>query len=373
LDEESGKVHNDHRAQLLPILMRILYGKFHSAETTHTSSRDTKSNKRSTIIQFLSSCNEFEMNFFFNLIFDCVQVVTADKKLTSTERFELNQNSYESAQIDRIVADICVKLNDRTDGGETLYDLKRVIPFKKLLGVLQSLEIVMKKLARQMENFAHRILQILCFIHKYCFGLNEIIQSGRGRKAAGDQVDDYHVNLLKIIRQKVTLGFKQFFETFDHLSFSQHEYFFAFDSFVWPQALRLPIESATSVSNLLKIFASWSERSIYYPLLVLKVDNFTAVKTTVLSKLTSPSKTAAVSSLSLIEHFANKSVLDTLFQLLDSPKCSHLVINFIIDMIHNLVTYADFKEGGVDDEEAETAGKELPFDVSFIRNEFKDS
>jgi hypothetical protein len=52
--------------------MRILYGKFHSRETTHTSSRDTVSNKRTTIIQFLSSCSENEINKFFELIFNCL-------------------------------------------------------------------------------------------------------------------------------------------------------------------------------------------------------------------------------------------------------------------------------------------------------------
>jgi hypothetical protein len=203
LDEASGKVHNDHRTRLLPILMRILYGKFHSHETTHTSSRDTKSNKRSTIIQFLSSCNEFEMNFFFNLIFDCIQVVNADEALTSSQRFELNQNSYDSDKIDTIVAEMSVKLNDRSrENG--LFNLKRVIPLKKILGVLQSLEIIMKKLARQMENFAHRILQILCFIHKYCFGLNDTIQSAR----KVNPIEEFNVNLLKIIRQQVTLRFK---------------------------------------------------------------------------------------------------------------------------------------------------------------------
>ena len=207
MDENSGKIHNDHRTKLLPILMRILYGKFHSHETTHTSSKDTKSNKRSTIIQFLSSCNEYEMTYFFNLIFDCIHVVTSDVE-SSSDRFELNENWCDLKKRNEILTSIHKKLTDR-DSEQTLFNLKQVVPLKKILGVLQSLEIIMKKLARQMENFAHRILQILCFIHKYCFGLYEIIQNERDGLKNEYQVDDYHVNLLKIIRQKVTLRFKQ--------------------------------------------------------------------------------------------------------------------------------------------------------------------
>ena len=82
LEEKSGKVHADHRQELLPILMRLLYGKFYSNETTHTSSKDTKSNKRATIIQFLSCCNEYELNYFFNLLFDCLTTVLDDSKST---------------------------------------------------------------------------------------------------------------------------------------------------------------------------------------------------------------------------------------------------------------------------------------------------
>ena len=59
--------------------MRILYGKFHSHESTHTSKKDTKSNKRGIIIQFLSSCNENELYYFFDLLFGCIYKVIKDE------------------------------------------------------------------------------------------------------------------------------------------------------------------------------------------------------------------------------------------------------------------------------------------------------
>lgn len=84
LNETNGLVHTDHRQNLLPILMRLLYGKFYSNETTHTSSKETKTNKRSTIIQFLSQCSEKELNYFFNLLFDCLNTVLDDEESKTT-------------------------------------------------------------------------------------------------------------------------------------------------------------------------------------------------------------------------------------------------------------------------------------------------
>lgn len=198
--------------QLLPILMRIIYGKFHSHETTHTSSRDSKTNKRSTIIQFLSACKEYELNYFFNLLFDCVlsefyRLDSDDgQPIESYERFE--RNNCDTAHLERQLTQLQVCLNDasgeRVGSQRFVYNLARVVPLKKMLGILQTLEIVLKKLARQMESYSHRILQMLCFLHKYGIVLHEL-----GSGTSGKLIDDHHLNLLKLIRQQTTLRFRQ--------------------------------------------------------------------------------------------------------------------------------------------------------------------
>lgn len=82
---------------------------------------------------------------------------------------------------------------------------------------------------------------------------------------------------------------------------------------------------------MLKIFNSWSERPKYYPLFVVKFEQ--------------PAK--------------NKVVLDVLFELIDSTKCCEKVINYVLDMIHNLVSFADFKEDDLIE-----SSKVLPFDMT---------
>ncbi len=188
--------------------MRLLYGKFYSNETTHTSSKDTKTNKRATIIQFLSNCSEYELNYFFNLLFDSLNVVLDDltgqeqqqnKQQPNADKYALNTSNIS----DKFLCQLLAVLNNTT-GKDSIYDLKKVIPLKKLLGILHSLEIIINKLARQMESFSHRILQILCFIHRYAYTINELVTTTRGdakaAAATGQQlaVDDYHVGLLKV-------------------------------------------------------------------------------------------------------------------------------------------------------------------------------
>lgn len=336
LDESNGVIHSDHRQKLLPILMRLLYGKFHSHETTHTSSRDSKTNKRSTIIQFLSSCNQYELNYFFNLIFDCLNVVICSGS-ESQDRFEFNDNDDDEATRDASLAKIQKWFQDNSQNAT------KIIPLKKILGILQSLDIIMKKLARQMENFSHRILKMICFIHKYALNL----------AASSENIDEYYLNLLKITRQQVTLRFKQFFDTFDHLNFSQHEYYFIFESFIWPQAQKLGTDSLKSISNLLKIFQLWSERAKYYPLFILKRDDFDLVKVE-----------------GSLDIYREKNILDIVFSLVDSNKCSQLVIDYVLEMIYNLVSFADFKP---EENTAQADTKPLPFSTdSIIENHKTD-
>jgi len=197
LDETNRVINRDHRENLLPILMRILYGKFHSRETTHTSSRDTVSNKRTTIIQFLSSCSENEINKFFELIFNCLLIY-------------LNNNN-----------SISLSLND--------VSLKKVIPLKKLLAILQTLQIIISKLAKQMKTFSHQVLKMLCFISSY---VNALTSENRI-----DCIEQRSFNLIKIIRQNLALRFKEIFKIFDEIDYEAEEICLTFTSYIWSQVI----------------------------------------------------------------------------------------------------------------------------------------
>ena len=201
LEETNGVINKDHREDLLPILMRILYGKFHSRETTHTSSRDTVTNKRTTIIQFLSSCAENEINKFFELIFNCLLVYLNNKN-----------NNAETINFNEISSNIC---------------LKQVIPLKKLIAILQTLQIIISKLAKKMKTFSHQVLRMLCFISNYANSLTN--------EKRVNCIEQRSLNLIKIIRQNLALRFKEFFQTFDEIDYNYDELRLTFTCYIWPQ------------------------------------------------------------------------------------------------------------------------------------------
>ena len=370
VDEASGLVHGDHRAPLLGILMRLLYGKFNSHETTHTSSRDTKANKRSLVIQFLSSCSERELAYFFDLIFECLSSELDDQT-------DDDDNDDEQRRLARV--------HQRLSASDS-YDVRRVIPIRKLLGILQSLDIIMKKLARQLDTFAHRILRMLGFVYKYAHVIHDAAfahnNNKNGKATSQGRVDEHHLNLLRLVRQQATLRFRQLFDTFEHVNFTQLEYLFVMDAFVWPQAYRMPVECQTSVSNLMKIFALWSERPKYFALFGLTFADFTQVDeqhtTGLLAKAEAASTKQHGGGVNLLEHFTARTCLDVLFALIDSPKCSALVINHVLDIVHNLVSLADFAASRMDEttislsngatDEDDDGSRQLPFDLKCLRD-----
>ena len=144
------------------------------------------------------------------------------------------------------------------------------------------------------------------------------------------------------------------------------------DSFVWPLSSKLIHESLKSVSNLLKIFYLWSERPYYYPLLVIKTSNFELIN--------SNSKELINNNEYKNKIFGSKNILQILFELIDSTKCSQNVIDYVMDMVYNLVTFADFKEEEKMDLKEDlidlgfmdiTNTKPLPFDIVGLKNKYE--
>lgn len=153
------------------------------------------------------------------------------------------------------------------------------------------------------------------------------------------------------------------------MNFNQEEYFLIFDCFIWPQAIKLPTESIKSINNLLKIFSLWSERPKYYPLLWVKLENFDLVEPGLITNL-KELNSKADKKICLMEHFKERNILDIIFELIDSAKCSQNVINYVFDMIHNLVSFADFKEEVDELRGDDIKTIKLPFNLDSVYNEF---
>lgn len=143
------------------------------------------------------------------------------------------------------------------------------------------------------------------------------------------------------------------------MNLTQDEYFYIYATFVWPQAAKIPQESLKSVSNMLKILATWSSRPRYYPLLAIRLTEFTDVDTGLVNSL---KPTSVVSS------FESRNLLDVIFELVDSNQCSAVVVNHVVELVHNLVSFADF----VQDDSDDLVTTPLPFKLDFVLDEFKN-
>ena len=73
-------------------------------------------------------------------------------------------------------------------------------------------------------------------------------------------------------------------------------------------------------------------------------------------------------------------MLDVLFDLINSAKCTQVVIDHVMEIVYNLVSYADFKAEQVDEANQDLLvgfnlvnTKPLPFDLDAIKNQYNNN
>ncbi|XP_063423263.1 small subunit processome component 20 homolog isoform X1 [Mytilus trossulus] len=236
LDAESSVVKEEHREELMPVLMRILYGKMLS-KTGKDSSGKSKSNFRRTIVfRFIMGCQSKEICVFLDMVFSSFQSYVSEDPLN------LVQN---------IIADL---------------DLSSVTPMRKMSGCLHSVELVISKLSHRMEDYLDSLLKIL-------LGVLSTSMTCLERR---DDMSPTVVSLLKNIRNMGISTITQFFEEFINYKFTEREIEAVFTVAVWPQLSKLTYEGIHQPTPLMKLFNLWSQHSRYYLLLVkLKGDDNT--------------------------------------------------------------------------------------------------
>ncbi|XP_076467049.1 small subunit processome component 20 homolog [Babylonia areolata] len=227
VDEETTQVSAEHRQELLPFLMRILYGKMLSKAGNETSGKRRSDVRRSIVLRFLAGCSSSELQYFLDLVFGPFKAfVTGDPVKMVKEASSV--------------------------------DLKNVIPPKRMKGVLGAVLVVTEKLGSLLhDNNARSVLHLMLGVAATCAACLRQRETIKASAAA----------MLKSVRQMVFNKLIQFFEEFDDFHFTEEESDAILEAFVWPQLGRLTLESKCQPSLLLKLLQCWCQDPKHFHLL----------------------------------------------------------------------------------------------------------
>lgn len=206
-DDEA--IQEDHRHDLVPILLRILYGKMIAAG----NSKRGQAVKRKAVLEALSRFGEKDLRAFVHLI------------LGPLHDLEILHN-YSSA-VDRVT--------------------KSRFGVRKQVGFVNMTKDMLETLGNQLAPFARELLEGLL----YCQ-----IRAAR-ELYAPENGDRSQISMLKTIRQ---LGMQCLTLSFRNFPVKEIEPYVPaiFAELISPRLEKLPIETAQSVSGLLQLFSIWS-------------------------------------------------------------------------------------------------------------------
>ncbi|KAF2477684.1 HEAT repeat protein-like protein [Lindgomyces ingoldianus] len=222
VSEEESHLREEHRDQLLPVILRLLYGKVISGKRGQEA-------KRKAVFIALTRFEEVAIRQFLGIAFGAL-------------------------------GDISILKDGRIN--EVLFQ-RDLTSLRKQLGMLNMLEDMLSTLKNKLTPFTASIVDPLL----YC-----VIKASRGLSTAaftsssdaqGDQ--NLQLSLLRTIRQRAFHSLNILFESCPEFTWSPYMPTIV-EELVNPRLEQFPVETAQSVSGLLRLFAAWSKsaRTISY-------------------------------------------------------------------------------------------------------------
>ncbi|KAM6293789.1 small subunit processome component 20 homolog [Porphyrio hochstetteri] len=227
ISEETSVVKVEHRPDLIPVLMRILYGRMRNKTGSKTQGKSSAGTRMSIVLRFLAGSLPEEIRMFLDLLFEAVK--------------QFSDGPCQAAVL-RSMSEL---------------DLAKVLPLGRQHSLFNGLEVVLKNMGHLIHQYLPEILQILLCMTAV---VSCILQQR-------EKVQPRLINPLKNLRR---LGLKlvaEFFSDYENYSFSVEELDAVFHAVVWPQVCRLASESQYSPTFLLKLIHTWSKNPRYFPLL----------------------------------------------------------------------------------------------------------
>ncbi|KAM7116358.1 small subunit processome component 20 homolog [Molossus nigricans] len=227
ISEDNTVVKTAHRADLFPILMRILYGRMKNKTGSKTQGKSASGTRMSIVLRFLAGTQPEEIQIFLDLLFEPVKHF---------------KNGESHSAVAQAVADL---------------DLSKVLPLGRQHGILNSLEVVLKNISHLISPYLSQILQILlCMAATVSHVLDQ-----------REKIQLRFINPLKNLRRLAIKMVTDIFLDWESYPFRTEEIDAVFHGAVWPQISRLGSESQYSPTPLLKLISIWSRNARYFPFL----------------------------------------------------------------------------------------------------------
>ncbi|XP_054276631.1 small subunit processome component 20 homolog [Macrosteles quadrilineatus] len=229
IDADNEIIRPEHRADLIPVVMRIVYSKMLNRSGARTGSKSAKQVRRSIVFRFLAGCKHEELLFYLKMAFRLYASTVQDDAAAMVQSVQ------------------------------STLDLSAMVPPKRLLSTVNLLMVVLSQcgslLSEEALRFLLRVLLCVGVTVSSALSQREVVHAG-------------YFNILKNIRTAAFGVIIKFFSAFETFPWTSQELDVVYNVFVWPYLPKLPVEGIHSPTPLMKLFMAWSQLPRYFPLLI---------------------------------------------------------------------------------------------------------
>ncbi|KFH66562.1 hypothetical protein MVEG_07087 [Podila verticillata NRRL 6337] len=274
-DGESSSIGSIHRDEIMPIIIRLLYGCMISRKGK-SSAKAGMAARRKAILTALGGCNTKELGFFISLM----------------------MSSFDTGSAGIVNGKFVFTQDESLDHGPVGH-------LKKQAGFLTNLEDVLRMLGSQIASFVPQLLTtVMCMIHQ----AQQRMDLDMGDQSMlGPEEGAIETAQIKQLRDIRLFGIKRINKMFSlPIEFDFEPYVPAmFESFLNRRIARLDTESTQAPSAIMELFSTWAARKEYVMFLV----NY------------------------------NKLVLEKLYNCLSAKKVRDSVITIVLEICEEILSH----------------------------------
>lgn len=240
-NEEQIQIDPAHRDGLMPVVMRVLYGRL--IQRNKGSNKSSKNARRKIILGGISCCKTNEIRYFIDLALEPF------KGILELPGLEMNEEGK------------VTKFEFAPEGRHII----ETIAWRKQTGLLNLLEDTIKQFASHILPFLPDLLKVVLYIINFVHshGSSDMEVDGEeGKQTVSDQSSKSKE--MKALALKRIVDMFKINGNFDFTAFLPA----MFSAFISPRLATLPSDSSQDMSSLVNLFLVWSKKYEYAPYLV---------------------------------------------------------------------------------------------------------